>query len=216
MLRQLIITLACLNLGTLLFVVGVGLMRWGHLSISLRLIWWALLSYLVVFAISLLTSLGIWQIGSNLFLEYLVPAIFGSLFAIGFILEVPPDWRRWAISGLMLICLIALLTESLFQQNFMGFSRWAVPLETILSAFITLIYLQYLLRSTTVSLLVVPLLWISLGRLASGLLSTVYDALHAQLMESSRELLLQFMAFQMAVMIGCNILYGIGYWKVRR
>lgn len=208
--------LAYLNAATLAGVVGLGLVRWPRLSIGLRLAWGALLSYLILLVLSILSSAGVWNIGSNLFLEYLIPALFGTLFAVCFMLAVPVGPRRWAILGLATIGLMGLLIEAIGQGNAFGFSHWSIPLSTVLNTLITLIFLHYLLRHTTVSLLTLPLFWLSMGRLTSALISTIYDALHAQLMASSRDLLLIWIAFEMVVMIVSNLLYGIGYWKVRK
>lgn len=213
--RAIVIFLAYLNAGTLAGVVGLGLVRWSQLSPGLRLTWWALLSYLILLGLSILSSRGVWTIGNNLFIEYLIPALFGTLFAGCFALAVSAGSRRWVILGLASVGLIGLLIESIFQSNALGFSKWAIPFSTVLNTLITLVFLQYLLRHTLVSLLSLPLFWLSMGRLISTLTSTIYDALHSQLMASSREVLISWIAFQMVVMIVSNVFYGIGYWKVR-
>jgi hypothetical protein len=215
MMKTVLYALACLNTGSLVIVVGLGLVRWGQLSRSLRLAWWALLSYLTLFVLSLLSASRIWTIGNNLFLEYMIPALFGTLFAIAFALDTPAGWQRWVIGLLAVAGLAGLGSEALWQHNLMGISHWAVPLQTVLNTIITLVYLQNLLGRATGSLLTIPLFWLSMGRLTSALISIIYDALHAQLMASSRDLLLGWIAFQMVVMILANVFYGIGYWKVR-
>lgn len=213
MLESFIYALAYTNIGTLMIPVGIGLARWRLLTVPLRFAWGGLLSHLLFFLLSLLILKL--RLGSTLFIEYLLSGSVGGLFAVCFALAVPAGGRRWIIAGLGTLGLAGLLVEAVGQNRLMQTSLWSVPLETVISTIIILLYLHYLIRTTTVSLLIVPLFWLSIGRLAGALISTVYDALHAQILDSSRELALQWMAFQLLVSIGCNVLFCVGFWKVR-
>lgn len=212
MLESLIYALAYTNIGTLMIPVGIGLARWSVLTIPLRFAWAGLMSHLLLFLLSLLMIKL--RLGPNAFIAYLLSGSVGGLFTVCFALAVPAGGRRWAVAGLGILGLTGLLVEAVGQNRLTQTSLWSIPLETVISTIIILLYLYYLIRATTVSLLTLPLFWLSIGRLSGALISTVYDALHTQILDSSRELALQWMAFQFLISVGCNVLFSIGFWKV--
>jgi hypothetical protein len=211
---QLLHLLGYINLFSLLIPIGIGLLRWRELSVSLRFAWAGLTAYFLLFLASF--GLSIWPIGmGNLFLDYWIAGLFGIAFVFCYCLAVPAGWQRQLIWLLGAIGVIGLITEAILLARSSEISQWAIPLQTVINTIVPLIYLNYLTRSTAISVRFVPLFWISIGRLISSTLSTLYDALHAPMAESSRDLLIQWLCFQISITIACNFLYGYGFWKAR-
>lgn len=214
MLKQLVLTLSYMNGATLLIPIGIGLLHWKALSNELRFSWGAIVSYFLLFTVQL--AIVFFLKGQNtLIIHYLIAASFGGLFAVAYWVAMPPGWRRMLIGGMGLAGLIAIVVEALVLNQYLQVSQWSVPLQTVLTTLTVLIYLQYLMRQTQVSLLRIPFFWISFGLLISAVLGTIYDAFHHQMLASSRELLMIWLCFQLGVTILCNLLYGVGFNRAR-
>ncbi len=219
MINQVVHVLSYLNLFSLLIPISIGLWRWPRLNTSLRVAWAGLLIYFLLFSLSMLMALGFVKlpfINSLELVTYALAGLFGGAFATCYALAVPGGLPRVAIVGLGTLGAVGILAELIWRLDDITVSPWAIPVQTVINTIIPMIYLHQLTRTSTVSLLTVPLFWISIGRLVSSLLSTLYDSLRLPMAESSRDLLFQWLCFQLALMVGCNIIYGIGLWKARR
>lgn len=213
MLKQLVYTLSYLNSASLLLPLGVGLWRWKGLGPALKLSWAALLAYFLLFLLSLLI---VWfDVGRSdtLGLPYLIAGSFGGFFSLAYWSLMPAGRRRVAVGALGGLGLLGILTEALIQGRFAQSSQWSVPLQTVLTTVICLLYLHQLLRQTRVSLLRVPFFWITISLLISSVLGTFYDAFRNLMLASSIELLMGWLCFQLGVTIVCNGLYAIGFNK---
>lgn len=219
MVNQVVNVLSYLNLFSLLIPISIGFWRWPRLNTSLRIAWAGLLIYFLLFSLSMLMALGLVKlpyVHSFEFINYALAGLFGAAFTTCYALAVPNGLPRVAIIGLGTVGAVGILAELIWRLDDITVSPWAIPVQTVINTIIPIIYLHQLTRTSTVSLLTVPLFWISLGRLVSSLLSTLYDSLRVPMAESSRDLLMQWLCFQLALMVGCNIIYGIGFWKARR
>jgi len=214
MLRQLVILLSYVNIGSLLIPIGIGLVRRQKLSPGLWAGWGAIVVYFVLFVI----SLAILQLksGTNtLLINYLISALFALGFAVAFYLALPPGSRRVVVLVLAAAGLTGIVLEAFVGNRYSEISQWSVPLQTILTTITVLVYLQYLIHETRVSLLTLPFFWLSIGLLISSVLGTMYDLLQQPLMASSREWLLIFICFQLGITIFCNLLYGVGFYRTK-
>lgn len=213
---QVLTFLSYANLFSLLIPISIGLWRWSSLSASLRFAWAGLLVYFLLFLLSMLVAMGYVSRFYNVeFISYPIAGLFGSAFVVCYALAVPKRVARVAIITLGLVGGTGILIEMMGQSGNQSMSQWAIPVQTVINTIIPLIYLHYLTRTSIVSLLTVPLFWISVGRLISSLLSTLYDSLRVSMAESSRDLLIQWLCFQLAITIVCHFIYGIGLWKAR-
>ena len=212
---SLLLLLSYLNLFSLLIPIGIGLFRWSYLSTSLRIAWAGLLSYFLLFSLSMLQPMGYFPFDSR-YISYAMPLLFGAAFTGCYALAVTDKPSRRLILGLGLIGLTSLLIEATLKLNELTVSTIAIPIQTIINTIIPLIYLRYVTQTATTSLLAIPLFWITMGRLVSSLTSTLYDALRGPMIESSRELLINWLLCQLCITIVCNVVYGIGFWKIRR
>jgi hypothetical protein len=217
MLPQILTALFYSNIGTLLIPLGMGLFRWKTLSGSLRYAWAALFVYLLSMCLTLVTmhKLIVLPTNSPEYIIYVTAILFGLGFAVCYVLAMPPGRARQVIIGLEAVAIAGIGVEMAMQAAESPISQWSVALQTVISTIITLIYLRYLTRHTPHSLLTVPLFWISIARLTSTLLSTLYDALRVPIAESAPDWLLPWMCFQFAISILCNLVYGYGFWKAR-
>jgi hypothetical protein len=217
MLTQILTALVYLNTGTLLVPVGVGLYRWKRLSGSLRFAWAALLVYLLSMGLSLAAMHKFIILPANgpEYIIYVTAILYGLAFALCYALAVPAGRLRWAILGLETAAVGGMLLEMTIFSAETPISKWSVPLQTVISTIITLIYLRHLTRQPSGSLLAVPLFWVSMSHLIGALLATLYDALRVPLAESAPDLLLPWMCFQFAISILCSLVYGFGFWKAR-
>lgn len=214
MTTQFLYLLGTVNLFSLLVPIGAGLLQWRLLTASLRFAWAGLAVYFILFAAAFWLSYQPTDIG-NLFLEYWIAGLFGASFILCYGLAIPAGWQRQLLWGLGATGIIGLLIEAYMLARLHQISQWAIPVQTVINTIAPLIYLNHLTRTATKSLRLIPLFWISIGRLISSTLSTLYDALHAPMAESSRELLMQWLCFQLCVTIACNFLYAYGFWKAR-
>jgi hypothetical protein len=217
MLTQILTTLVYLNTGTLLVPVGVGVYRWKRLSGSLLLVWAALLVYLLSMGLSLAAMHKFIILPANgpEYIIYITAILYGLAFALCYALAVPPGRLRWLILGLETAAIVGMGLEMTLFAGPTPISQWSVPLQTVISTIITLIYLRYLTRHATNSLLTEPLFWISASHLVGALLATLYDALRIPIAESAPDLLIPWMCFQFTISILCNLVYGYGFWKAR-
>ncbi|MBO0947570.1 hypothetical protein [Fibrella forsythiae] len=214
MLKQLVIALSYLNSATLLIPVVIGIWFWNSLSVALRLSWWAILSYLLLFVTSF--SIGLLAERSNtLLFQYLISGAFGSFFAAAYWFAVPTGWRKQLIAGLGVAGLAGLFFEAIVQAHYRETSLWSVPLETVLTTATVLLYLHYILRQTKINLLQIPFFWISIAHLISSVLGTIYDAFRPMMLASSLELYMVWLCFQLGITIFCNLLYGVGFYKTK-
>jgi hypothetical protein len=216
--NQALTILSYINLASLLIPIGIGGQRWAKFVVSLRFAWAGLFSYFLLFLFSVLVAFRIVPLPALtiLYVNYLNPALFGLAFAGCYAVAVPRGPSRWAILVLGGVGLFGIAAELLPSLATPAESRWSVPLQTVINTLIPLLFLHQLTRTATKgSLLDVPLFWISLGRLVSSMLSTLYDSLKVPLAESSDRLLMQWLCFQFIVTILCNLVYGYGFWKVR-
>ncbi|MEZ0610188.1 hypothetical protein ACAW74_16850 [Fibrella sp. WM1] len=211
MLKQLVFILSYLNSATLLLPIGVGLFRWKGLSTALRLSWAALLAYFLLFLLSLSVVLLRLTPSNTLGIQYLIAGTFGSFFSLAYWSLIPAGKRRIAVAVLGGLGLLGILTEALIQGRYAQSSQWSVPLQTVLTTLICLLYLHLLLRQTRVSLLRVPFFWITISLLVSSVLGTFYDAFRNLMLASSIELLMGWLCFQLGITILCNGLYAIGF-----
>ena len=204
------------NLFSLLIPISVGLWRWPSLTTSLRFAWAGLLVYFLLFSLSMLIALGYVSHVYNVeLISYPISGLFGAAFIVCYALAVPKRVARLAIIALGLVGATGIVVEMVGRSGNQAMSQWAIPVQTVINTIVPLIYLHYLTRTSTVSLLSVPLFWISMGRLISSLLSTLYDSLRVSMAESSRDLLIQWFCFQLVVTIVCHFIYGLGFWKAR-
>ncbi|MEZ0484912.1 hypothetical protein [Fibrella aquatica] len=203
----------------MLIPIGIGLYRWTALGASLRFAWASLLAYFLLLALSMALATNYLVLPYTNAPEYVIYAmatLFGLGFAVCYALAVPPGISRKSIVGLETVALLGIGIELTFSAASTPVSQWAIPLQTVINTIIPLIYLYFLTQTSTSSLLTVPLFWISTGRLVSSLLSTLYDSLRVPMAESSRELLIQWLCFQFTVVILCNLVYALGFWKTRQ
>lgn len=215
MANPLLYFMSCVNLLSLLIAVGIGLWRWALLSASLRFAWAGLLSYFLLFGVQVVAALTETKLNYTL-TNYAITACFGAAFALCFALAVPPGRSRRLILGLGALGFTGLVAEAAGLTEGLPVTRLATPFQTIINTLLPLIYLRYLTRTARSSLLLVPLFWISVGRLVSSLSSTLYDVLETPLAESSRELLIQWQYLRFAITSGCNLVYAFGFWKTKR
>lgn len=215
MLTSLIYALGYLNSITLLLTIGLGFSRRRQFTPALWLSWMALLAYFILFSASLLKA-KYWPALRMTHFDYLIAGTFGSLFALAFCQLIPPGWRRRLIGGMAALGLAGLLTEAVGQGRHAEISRWSVPLQTVLTTLIALLYLHRLLRQTRVSLLQVPFFWMTAGLLINSVLGTFYDAFSPLMMAASLDLLMGWLCFQLGVTVLCNGLYAVGFNRVGR
>jgi hypothetical protein len=214
MLNQLIIVLSYLNSASLLIPIGIGLYRRKAMTPALWMSWAALVAYLLLFLVSFITAKSGIRV-NNLLITYLISGLFGGFFAIAYWLIVT-GWRKKVIGGLGILGIIGTVIEAFVQGKYTEVSQWSVPLQTVLTTLISLIFLHILLRQTRVSLLTVPFFWITGGLLISSVLGTFYDAFRHAMLASSRDLLMLWLCFQLAVTILCNVLYAVGFNRAKR
>ena len=213
MLTQLIFALSYLNTASLLIPIGIGLYRRKAMTPALWMSWVALFVYWLLFVVSLtIARFGIHL--NSLLLNYLISGLFGGFFAVAYWLMVT-GWRKTLIGGLGTVGIMSIITEAFVQGKYTEVSQWSVPLQTVLSTLIALIFLHILLRQTRVSLMTVPFFWITMAHLVSALLGTFYDAFRHAMLASSRELLMLWLCFQLAVTIFCSILYAVGFYRAK-
>jgi hypothetical protein len=210
MLKQVIYILGYLNTASLIIPIGIGLYRRKAMTPALWMVWGALVIYLILFLISLLLSQFSDYVNS-LIVNYLTSFFFGVPFVVAYWLAVPSGWRKPLIAALGAAGAAGLIIEAVAQDKANDVSIWSIPLQTVLDTFIALIFLHSLLRRTKVSLLTVPLFWITSAFLVTSVLGTVYDAFHHAMLTSSIDLLMLWLCFQLAVTILCNLLYAVGF-----
>jgi hypothetical protein len=216
MFERLVSVLGYTNLAVLFLPVGLGIYRWPLLNTPLRLVWLALLAYLLLLGLSMLAvdvpTTWTWLI--SMLIGYVISALFGVCLNAAFWWLLPPGPARQVVGALTVVGLLAVGVEAIVQGRYAQISQWGVPLHTLTNTLISGYFLYWLLRQTRSMLLQKPFFWITVATFAISLLGTLYDALHGQLMAASGDLFMAWLSFQLGSSSVCVLIYAVGFYCV--
>jgi hypothetical protein len=210
---QIIYSLVYASLGSILVLLGVGVLTWQHQPKPLRFFVLGLVGYLLFFLLSILLNK---QHINNIFTQYLSSGNDILFFSLCFGLAVKNQHTKRLIFIIAGLTLLGLIVGPLLLKYYSVDSA-STTVEVIAVSAVVYLYINDLVKNTqAASLWHVPLFWIAIAKLSICVISIPYDIFLDQLNKYNVQLSLKILLFTYGFTIVCNVVYAVGLWKSRK
>ncbi len=193
--------------------MGIAFYKRRYLSQPLKMFFWGLCFYFVLFWASVITTyLSI----RNRYITHIITIVDLIFIALCFGFAIQNLATRRFIWILSSFTVLFLIVDAIFitKENLNSLPSF---IKSIAECIIIFAYLKEFVRNPYApDFFQNPLAWIGISKLFMAMTSIFIEALQIQLAKNSIDLLLKLYIFNCIIAIICNFMYAYGFFQVRK